>query len=146
MDIPPGFEPLERLRTSPFLERVGPLYFKREGESLVLALRVGPEHANARGTAHGGLLMTLADVALGYQLAFSVDPPASATTVNMSADFLGGARVGDWIEARVESHQLGARMAFANAYLSVGDKRIARVSAVFARSEASLPAPRAPRR
>ena len=139
MEIPAGFEPLERLRTSPFLERVGPLFFKREGKNLVLGLRVDQTHANARGTAHGGLLLTMADVALGYQLAFSVDPPAGATTVNMSADFLGGARVGDWVEARVEAHQLGARMAFANAYLTVGDKRIARVSAVFARGDSPLP-------
>ena len=140
MDIPADFEPLERLRTSPYLERVGPLYFKREGNTLVLALRVDKTHANARGSAHGGLLLTLADVALGYQLAFSVDPPAGATTVGMSADFLGGAQVGDWVEARVDTHQLGARMAFANAYLTVDGKRIARVSGVFLRADSFSPA------
>ena len=71
MEIPAGFEPLERLRTSPFLERIGPLYFKREGKNLVLGLRVDQTHANA--------------------------------------------------------------------YLTVGDKRIARVSAVFARGDSPLP-------
>src|SRR6202521_5858011 len=117
MDIPNGFRPMVELRTSPFLDRVGPFFFRREDRDLVLGVRVGEAHANARGTAHGGLLLTLADVALGYQLAFSQDPPVAATTVGISADFLGAASLGDWVEARVDMQQLGARMAFANAYL-----------------------------
>ena len=32
---------------------------------LSLGLRILPKHANARGIAHGGLLMTLCDIALG---------------------------------------------------------------------------------
>jgi acyl-coenzyme A thioesterase 13 len=138
MDIPNGFRPIGELRSSPFLDHVGPFYFRRQERNLTLGLRVGDDHANARGTAHGGLLLTMADVALGYQLAFSQEPPAGATTVSMSADFLGAAAVGEWLEAHVEMQQLGSRMAFANAYLTVGDKRVARVSGSFLRSE-SLP-------
>ena len=131
MDIPQGFRPMGELRTSPFLDRVGPFYFRRQERELTLGVRVGDIHTNARGTAHGGLLLTLADVALGYQLAFSQDPPAAATTVGISADFLGAASLGDWVEAHVDMQQLGSRMAFANAYLTAGDKRVARVSATF---------------
>jgi acyl-coenzyme A thioesterase 13 len=66
---PPGFEPL--FRTSPFLETVGPLFYRRDAkQGLIIALRIDRKHANARGTAHGGLLLTLADIALGYQTAF----------------------------------------------------------------------------
>jgi acyl-coenzyme A thioesterase 13 len=134
MDIPAGFRPIADLRTSPFLEQVGPLYFRRDGGRLVLGLRVETRHTNARGGAHGGLLMTLADVALGYQLAYSQDPPVGATTVSMSADFMGAAALGDWLEAHVETQQLGARMAYANCYLMAGEKRVARASAVFLRA------------
>jgi acyl-coenzyme A thioesterase 13 len=141
MDVPAGFEPLTKLRTSPFLDHVGPFFFQWRDKSLVLGLRIEGKHANARGTAHGGLLLSMADVALGYQLALSQDPPAKATTVSMSADFTGGAGIGDWLEAHVEMNQLGTRMAFANAYLMVGEKRVARVSAVFLRTDApALPA------
>jgi len=132
MDVPKNFRPIAELRTSPFLERVGPLYFEWRGKKLVLGLCVEAHHANARGTAHGGLLLTLADVALGYQMAMSQDPPIRATTISMSADFIGGAAVGDWIETHVE-FQLGSRLAFANAYLMVGDEQIARASGVFLR-------------
>ena len=138
MDIPQGFRRMAELRTSPFLDRVGPFFFRREDRDLVLGVRVGEAHANARGTAHGGLLLTLADVALGYQLAFSQDPPVAATTVSISADFLGPASLGDWVEAHVEMQQLGSRMAFANAYLTAGDKRVARVSASFLRGDGPL--------
>ena len=141
MDIPAGFESLAKLRTSPFLDHVGPFYFQWREKRLVLGLRLAEKHANARGSAHGGLLLTMADVGLGYHMALSQDPPMRATTVSMSADFVGSAGIGDWLEAHVEMTQLGARMAFANAYLMVGDKRVARVSGVFLRLDApALPA------
>jgi hypothetical protein len=40
---------------------------------------------------------------------------------------------GDWVEARADIQKVGGRLAFANAYLQVGERRIARTSAVFAR-------------
>jgi acyl-coenzyme A thioesterase 13 len=137
MDVPQNFQPIEKLRTSPFLERVGPLFFEWRGKRLVLGLRIDESHANARGTAHGGLLLTIADVALGYQMALSQDPPIRATTISMSADFIGGAAVGDWLEAHVDEYQVGSRMAFANAYLMVGGKQVARMSGVFLRHPAT---------
>jgi acyl-coenzyme A thioesterase 13 len=141
MDVPAGFEPLTNLRTSPFLDHVGPFFFQWREKRLVLGLRIEGKHANARGTAHGGLILTMADVGLGYQMAMSQDPPVRATTVSMSADFIGSAGIGDWLEADVEMNQLGARLAFANAYLRVGDKRVARVSGVFLRVDVpALPA------
>src|SRR3954463_12665830 len=48
---PPGFEPL--FRTSPFLETVGPLFYRRDAkQGLIIGLRIDRKHANARGTAH----------------------------------------------------------------------------------------------
>ncbi len=102
MDVPAGFEPLTKLRTSPFLDHVGPFFFQWREKRLVLGLRIEGKHANARGTAHGGLILTMADVGLGYQMAMSHDPPVRATTVSMSADFIGSAGIGDWLEADVE--------------------------------------------
>jgi acyl-coenzyme A thioesterase 13 len=131
---PEGFSPL--FRTSPFLDAVGPFYYRRDGERLVIGLRVLEKHANARGVAHGGLLMTLADIALGYNTAYREDPPGSWVTANLSGDFAGAAKLGDWIEAHVDVQKSGKRLAFANAYLMVGDERILRASAMFARSAA----------
>lgn len=135
-EIPAGFEPL--FRTSPFLDLLGPFFYRRSGKTFMVGLRVTEQHANARGTAHGGLLLTLADIALGYVSAFSASPPLSLTTANLSADFAGRAKIGDWLEAHVDIQRIGSRLVFANAYLLVGAERIARVSAVFARGAEAL--------
>lgn len=134
--VPEGFAPL--FRTSPFLEATGPFYYRRDGERLIVGLRILEKHANARGFAHGGLLMTLADIALGYSLAYREDPPASFLTANLSADFAGSAKLGDWVEAHVDVQKSGSRLAFANAYLTVEGERILRASAVFARNPKPL--------
>ena len=85
---PRGFEPL--FRTSPFLETIGPLFYRKEPDGgFVIGLRVLPKHANARGGAHGGLMTTLLDIALGYRASLSVDPPANLTTASLTADFAG---------------------------------------------------------
>jgi uncharacterized protein (TIGR00369 family) len=129
--VPEGFEPLSR--ASPLLDLLGPFYARGEGRNLILGLRVAEKHTNARGFAHGGVLLTLADVALGYAAEGYADPPARLITVSVSADFAGRAEPGDWVEARVDVQRVGVRMAFASAYLHVGERRIARTSAVFAR-------------
>ena len=136
IDVPEGFEPL--FRSSPFLDLIGPLFYRKEGDGFVVGLRVLPKHANARGAAHGGLLLTMADVALGYRTAFSQTPPAALTTVNITADFTAAARVGDWVEVHVDIQRIGERLAFANAYLTVEHNRIARASAVFARGRGTM--------
>ena len=61
---PDGFEPFAY--SSAFLDAVGPLYQgARSDGSLLLGLRIEERHCNRRGFAHGGLLVTLADLVLG---------------------------------------------------------------------------------
>ena len=128
-EIPAGFKPL--FRSSPVIDLIGPVYSKGEGADLVLGLRVEAKHCNMRGGVHGGIFATLADIALGYTLAFSTSPPTGLITTNLSLDFAGTAKVGDWIEARVDVQKKGSRLAFANCYIGVGEERIVRASAVF---------------
>jgi uncharacterized protein (TIGR00369 family) len=130
MNVPRGFKPL--FRTSPVLELIGPVYSRGEGKDLVLGLRAETKHCNTRGTVHGGMLATLADIALGYTLAFSSDPPTGLVTANLSLDFAGTAQVGNWLEARVDVQKQGSRLSFANCYIFVAEQRIVRASAVFA--------------
>ena len=129
MDIPRDFKPL--FRTSPVLDLIGPLFCRGEGKNLVIGLRAESKHCNARGTVHGGILATLADVALGYVMAFSSNPPTRLVTANLSLDFAGAANAGDWLEAHVDIQKQGSRLSFANCYITVGDRRVVRASAVF---------------
>jgi acyl-coenzyme A thioesterase 13 len=126
---PEGFSPL--FRTSPVLDMIGPIYYRGKGKALVLGLRIEHKHCNARGTIHGGILAALADVALGYTMAFSTEPPTSLVTASLSLDFAGTANVGDWLETNVDIQKQGSRLAFANCFITVDGVRIVRASAVF---------------
>ncbi|HKS56964.1 MAG TPA: PaaI family thioesterase [Steroidobacteraceae bacterium] len=129
MDIPSGFAPI--FRTSPFLETIGPLYSAGSGAQLVVGLQVQEKHTNARGTLHGGVLASIADIALGYGLATSTNPPTSMVTASLNVDFAGSAQIGDWIETSLDIQKVGSRMAFANVYFMLRGERIARASGVF---------------
>ena len=128
-EIPEGFIPLDR--PSPFINTIGPVYIKPEGEAPVIGLRIEDKHANTQGIAHGGVLASLADIALGYNLVFSTNPPRALVTVNLTIDFIGSARYGDWVEAYVEIQKQGGRTAFASVRLMSGEKQIARASGIF---------------
>jgi uncharacterized protein (TIGR00369 family) len=129
VDVPAGFAPI--FRTSPFLETIGPLYSAGSGAQLVVGMQVQEKHTNARGTLHGGVLASLADIALGYGLATSTNPPTSMVTASLNVDFAGSARIGDWIETSLDIQKIGSRMAFANVYFTLRGERIARASGVF---------------
>jgi uncharacterized protein (TIGR00369 family) len=127
---PPGFAVLRR--GGPFMAGLGPLYCRRSDGKIVIALCIDERHTNMRGIAHGGMLATLADGALGIGLTLACDDKVSFVTVNLSTDFVAAAHPGDWVEAHIDIQRVGKRMAFANCYLQVGEERILRASGVFA--------------
>lgn len=128
--VPEGFLPVET--TGPFMATLGPLYHRPAEGGLVIALRITEQHLNRRGIAHGGLLVTLADSAMGMNLARAREPRLWTVTASLSTEFLDAARAGDWVEAHVEILKLGRRLAYVSGYLMVGARRILRASGVFA--------------
>lgn len=123
------FVPYER--TSPFFDLVGPLLSRRGEDGIQFALGIDERHVNARGSAHGGVLAALADVALGYTAALASDPPARLITASLTIDFAGAVSEGELVVATVDVQRVGSRMAFANCYLACDERRVARASAVF---------------
>lgn len=128
-DIPAGFEPIFRL--SEFTELIGPLYCCRDEQGFRLGLTFAEQHANARGKGHGGMISTLADLAMGYALAFSQNPPRPFVTVSMNVDFMGAIDIGDWVEVSVLIDRKGRSMAFARSEFYAGERLLARASGVF---------------
>jgi uncharacterized protein (TIGR00369 family) len=137
--IPEGFRKIERL--SPFNALVGPLYERRDGDAVSIGLVIEDKHTNSRGICHGGALATLADLALGYAMLAKSgqegERQGSFLTAHLSVDYAGSAKVGDWIESKVEIQRVGSRLAFANCYLMVENRPIVRASAIFARGDKS---------
>jgi acyl-coenzyme A thioesterase 13 len=127
--VPAGFTPL--FRSSPFLDLLGPIYDQRTNTGLVIGLRAEEKHCNARGLVHGGVLSSLTDVALGYNCAFAQEPPTPIVNSSLTIDYVGTAKLGDWISIETDVQTVGKSLAFANCYFVVESVRIARASAVF---------------
>jgi acyl-coenzyme A thioesterase 13 len=119
-------------RRSPFGDAAGPLLVRYDPGGPVFAVRISEQHANARGTAHGGLLSTVADLALGYAGALSTEPPTQLRTISLSIDFIAAVEVGDLVVIEPHVLRVGSRLAHVRGDLRVGERIAARASAVFA--------------
>ncbi|WP_232661999.1 PaaI family thioesterase [Pseudonocardia sp. TRM90224] len=127
---PAGFRPVER--RSGFLDLIGPLYVDdADPRSPVYGLRIGEKHTNSRGGVHGGVLTTLADVALGYGALAAHGKALSLLTASLTVDYTGSAAVGDWIEARTTLKRMGSRLAFAGCEITNDTRPVASCSGVF---------------
>jgi uncharacterized protein (TIGR00369 family) len=110
---PQGFVPFTA--PSPYVQQLGPMFCRTEPDGrFTLGLRLRDAHANLHGIAHGGMLATVVDNALGWNIASLGQP---VVTVHLSIDFLQAARVGAWLEARIEYRRQGNRLTFADVLL-----------------------------
>jgi acyl-coenzyme A thioesterase 13 len=128
-DIPEGFAALER--RSPFVEPMGPFFRKVDGRTLILGVRIEPRHTNARGLVHGGLIATMADLALGYSLALAESPPENAVTASLTTDLFGGAEIGAWLEVRAVAKRVGGSLAFCAGEVLTDGVPIAQATGVY---------------
>lgn len=127
---PPGFSPYTP--TGAFLELVGPIFVRGEGDGRVFALRVEERHGNLGGNAHGGLLAALVDFALGRAIGAETGADGAPATVSLTTDFLRPVRPGDWVEAHTEVERAGRTLAFADCSLTVDGREVVRGRAVYA--------------
>ncbi|MEY4563347.1 MAG: hypothetical protein RLZZ618_2624 [Pseudomonadota bacterium] len=129
-DIPAGFTLLKR--GGPYFSNMGPHYRRSDDSAtLVIGVRVGAKHTNTLGITHGGMLVTLADAALGMNMSMTRKPSQPMVTVSLSSDFLGSAHPGEWLEAHVRVTKHGRRLSFAECELRVGERLVLRCSGVF---------------
>ena len=127
--VPDGFAPLE---SSPFGERIGPLYLNPRGPVPALGLRVEAHHANRGGRVHGGVLMTLADIALSRAVRAQLPSGATMWTADLQIAFLHGAAEGEWVEALPNVDRLGRSLVHASCALRAGERELAKALATFA--------------
>jgi len=126
--VPEGFVALREL--DGYMGHFGQLYADLPRRTL--AVRVGKHHLNNLGIPHGGMLATLADTAIGMMMQIETERKNAAVTVNLSLDYLDAARVGDWLEARVEFDKLGSRLRYGTCRVMSGERCLLRATAIFA--------------
>jgi len=131
MDIPSGFAPAGF--TPGFLDHGGPYFLGAAVEGVrLVGLKIMPHHINYQDAAHGGVISTFADVALSHAVYDAERPRLAPSTVTLTVNYLSGARLGDWLEARVRIDRLGGRTAYTSGGIWRGDEQIATMSGVFA--------------
>ena len=131
---PPGFE--RHFRQSPLTDPWEPLYSKILDDRVVIGLTLNPAHTNARGLAHGGLIAALADNAMGLSCGVVLrkrgqGETGGLLTVSLSLDYLGMAKLGQWLEFDTGFIKTGASLCFAQAFVTADGVPIARADARF---------------
>lgn len=126
--LPVGFAP--HFRQSPLTDPWEPLYSRSTEGKVLIGLRATKAHTNSRGFVHGGLISALADNAMGLSCGQALGGGASLLTVNLTVDFLGTARIGQWLEFDTVYLRPGATLCFAQAFVTADSETCARANAV----------------
>lgn len=109
----PGWHRWQFRDATRFNSFVEPLHVRVEGEIARVRMLPRHEHSNMRNDVHGGALLGFMDVALfAAARGFGVLSAGGAVTLDLSAQFIGGGRVGEPLEARIELLRETKRMLF----------------------------------
>jgi uncharacterized protein (TIGR00369 family) len=129
-EVPDGFEQIDP--PSPFGELVGPLYLHTTGELPMVGVRVESQHLNRMGRGHGGLLTTVADIALSRAVVGTLPPGATMSTADLHIAFLDGAGEGQWLQATPSLDRIGRALVHASCELTADGRPVAKVLGCFA--------------
>lgn len=127
--VPAGFVPLPR--GLGFSDNLQPIYRRREGDKVALGLIVAPQHGNSLGICHGGVLMTLADIAAATGVNLACGIRSGTPTVNLAVDFINAARMGQWIQANIDLVTVKRRFGFCSGTIANSKEVVARFNGTF---------------
>jgi uncharacterized protein (TIGR00369 family) len=116
---PPGFRPF-LTTAAPFDDNLSPLLFKRDGTDYSMGMRLEKKHCNYQRTIHGGAVATLADMVMGLVHRRSGEPRVHTVTASMTVDYIGGAKVGEWVEGTAKVLKQGRRLYFSECLITAG--------------------------
>jgi uncharacterized protein (TIGR00369 family) len=114
---------------SPFYRWSGMRVEAVETGSVTVSLDLGEHHANLQGFAHGGILATLADAAMGLSVRSALEPGRRHVTIELGMHYLRPVRTGT---ATGRAVRVGREVAYAEA--SITDARgtdLARASGTY---------------
>ncbi len=129
MTVPADFEVIN---ASPFSDRIGPLYISRRESAPVLGLLVDAHHLNRAGRVHGGLLATLADIAVSRAAWDHVPEGATIATADLHIAYLGNVNAGAWVEAWPSIDRIGRAVVHTSCLVEADGEPLAKVLATVA--------------
>jgi uncharacterized protein (TIGR00369 family) len=105
----PGYELYDPV--DPFENHAGPFYWRAlEDGGHCFVLQAEERHCNSHGVVHGGLFMTMADLAMAATSKAERDD--AYVTVSFNCEFVAGGRLGELVETETELVRRTGSMAF----------------------------------
>jgi uncharacterized protein (TIGR00369 family) len=108
----------------PFIKDMGVEFVSAENGRAVVALDLAPRHLNSWSVAHGGVLMTLLDVAMAVA-GRSLDPAAGGgITLEMTTSFLQPANAGTRLVVSAHAYHGSNAVAFCDGEVRDTEQRL----------------------
>jgi uncharacterized protein (TIGR00369 family) len=115
-----------------FLQHLGVQIIQAQDGHATVSLTLGEQHMNSWQMTHGGVLMSLLDVAMAMAGRSLPAEPKGVVTIEMKTTFLEAAGVpGDQLEARGFAYHQSATMCFCEGEIWLADKLVAKSSGTF---------------
>ena len=116
----------------PLENHVGPFFWKELEDGIQhFVLKSEARHCNRHEIVHGGLMMTMIDLAMVVAAKETWDE--QLVTVSLNSEFVDAGRAGDLIEANGELVRRTGSMAFVRGRVYVGERTLLSSSAVLKR-------------
>jgi uncharacterized protein (TIGR00369 family) len=132
----PPFDPIahgwEPYPDEGFIGLVGPFWQKRHGEQVAYAFEAQPKHHNRRGVVQGGMLMTLADRAMGIT-AWHANGKQPHATIQLNIHFVDAVQISEFVEARCDVVRQTRSLVFMKGTLLVGTRVVATADGIWKR-------------
>ena len=136
--VPVGFEPFPM--DQGFTNHIGSMYWRIEKGVGVMGFVVLDIHLNPAGICHGGMMMTLMDMAVGMNVQLAAKTEAFSPTIQMSYDFLKPALKDQWLVSEIDFRHTTRRLGFASGLMHGPDGPVLRCNGI-----AKLPSANDPR-
>ncbi|MBV40523.1 MAG: hypothetical protein CMM23_18015 [Rhodospirillaceae bacterium] len=136
--VPEGFEPFPM--DQGFTNHIGPLFWRIDKGVGVMGFVVLDVHLNPADICHGGMMMTLMDMAVGMNVQLAAKTEVFSPTIQMSYDFLQPAYKGQWLVSEIDFRHTTRRLGFASGLMIGPDGPVLRCNGI-----AKLPSANDPR-
>lgn len=113
-----------------YAERTGPFWTRQDGAGWAFGVLIEDRHLNRGGIVHGGMLATLADIALG-RTAWEHVRPLGCATIQLNMHYVAAAKLGQFVEARAELVRATSSLVFLRGQCRAGKRPIAMADGVW---------------
>jgi acyl-coenzyme A thioesterase PaaI-like protein len=129
-----------RIGRGNFSSLFGPIWMRSSDQRPVYAILVEEKHNNGANRAHGGLIMSFCDEALGLAAHVELGPDP-LLTISFDCQFIGAASIGDFVEVDAKVVKATRSFAFLHGTCTVEGNIVAVCSGVWKRTRAKQGGP-----